>query len=524
MNEIQIIHDDGAEVVYTIVRNQVGQWYAGATPQAFNVANWATYAIALTEVSAIGAGESGMEQGTFPAAVEGFYWLDVYIRAGATAAQTDLRLSSQLVYWNYSTVVPAQAGILHADVWRWATEELPDNNAVPANVVQFEGSTDPVGPLSQIQTASADALAAYGAAKRADLRSETNVGISAVQIDGWFANNTTFTAVFRPGPVEYGTLCSTVRWETGNSDGLRLSYSTLTNLWTLEKAADQAQLLATAPYIIGPYTPTAGSVSLITVVPIARFGNQPIEGTPDEGSPNDLLQKAATPADVLAQAGAALTAYGPATPADVEDEAAAALADYGAAKTTDLSLLATTEALATGVGAIMDAVAEIPTDPAGLTVEQAAQVALIPAIKAKTDCLGSAVWEFSSPITSEGTIEIVRGDDYAGAAAIVVTVTNYVGPELAGGTAELLLTAATDYNAGVDVATPFAASLSIDGTTVTATITLTAEQTAQLSAAPPAGACNYVYQLVGVASAGNGSLRRTLALGAMTVRRGMVSA
>jgi len=49
--------------------------------------------------------------------VTGFYWLDIYIRAGATAAQSDLCVSSRLVYWNGISLAhardlpPAPAGV-----------------------------------------------------------------------------------------------------------------------------------------------------------------------------------------------------------------------------------------------------------------------------------------------------------------------------------------------------------------------------------------------------------------------------
>jgi hypothetical protein len=137
-------------------------------------------------------------------------------------------------------------------------------------------------------------------------------------------------------------------------------------------------------------------------------------------------------------------------------------------------------------------------------------------IQAKAAALGGTSYTFSAPVSSEGVIEIVRGDDYEGAAAIVVTVTNYTGPDLAGGTATLALITSDDYNAGRDGAQTFAGTLAINGSTVAATIALTEAQTEQLSADPPDKACNYVYQLVGITAAG---LRHTLALGSMTVRR-----
>ncbi len=107
-NEIQILHDDAAETVYAIVRNIAGQFYAGATPETYDSANWGDYDIPLSQVDVTSPPTSGnvAMQGTFPAVAAGFYWLDVYIRAGANPAQTDLLLASLLVYWNGSSLAP----------------------------------------------------------------------------------------------------------------------------------------------------------------------------------------------------------------------------------------------------------------------------------------------------------------------------------------------------------------------------------------------------------------------------------
>jgi hypothetical protein len=143
--------------------------------------------------------------------------------------------------------------------------------------------------------------------------------------------------------------------------------------------------------------------------------------------------------------------------------------------------------------------------------------AALAAVKAKTDTIGAANWTFSSPVNSTGEIEIVRNDDYSGTAALVATRTAYTGPSLAGGTAEFSLTPKTDYDAGTTgTATVFTGTLAQDGTTVTATIALTAAQTALLEANPPEDVYGYVYQLVGITA---GGLRHTLLLESLNVRR-----
>jgi hypothetical protein len=107
-NEIQIIHDDGAETLYAIVRDLVGNWYHGTNPEAFDDANWGDYDIALAEVHACAGGNVAV-QGTFPAVAAGFYWLDVYVQAGANPAQTDWRLASILYYWDGAALSPSDS-------------------------------------------------------------------------------------------------------------------------------------------------------------------------------------------------------------------------------------------------------------------------------------------------------------------------------------------------------------------------------------------------------------------------------
>jgi len=108
-NEIKYLHDDGAETVYAIIRDMAGLWYVATTGEAFTLANWATYDIAMTEVDAIGAGVSGALQGTFPAVAAGYYWVDFYIQAAGAPASTDAHLSSILFYWDETTLIPAEA-------------------------------------------------------------------------------------------------------------------------------------------------------------------------------------------------------------------------------------------------------------------------------------------------------------------------------------------------------------------------------------------------------------------------------
>jgi len=155
-NEIQLIHDDGAETVYAIVRDTAGNWYHGTNPEAFDDANWGDYDIALAEVHAAASGNVAV-QATFPAVAAGFYWLDVYVQAGANPAQTDFRVCSYLMYWNATALVPAGGA---ADV-----RQIDASEEAAANVASANASMNPVGNhyvwIGDSGTSSCATLACY---------------------------------------------------------------------------------------------------------------------------------------------------------------------------------------------------------------------------------------------------------------------------------------------------------------------------------------------------------------------------
>ena len=131
-NEIQIIHDDAAETIYAIIRNMAGQFLAGATPETFEAANWATYDIALAQVDSTSPPSSGNAafQGTFPAVAAGFYWLDIYIQAGGSPAQTDWLLRQTLYYWDGTNLRPAGSHLGEVD--STGTETITVQKAIEA--------------------------------------------------------------------------------------------------------------------------------------------------------------------------------------------------------------------------------------------------------------------------------------------------------------------------------------------------------------------------------------------------------
>ena len=148
-NEIQIIHDDGAETVYAIVRDMTGRWYVAAAAEAYTIANWATYDIAMAEVDAGGAGVNVALQGTFPAVAAGYYWIDFYVQAGGTPASTDVHLKSILYYWDATSLTPAGAHLGEVD--STGTETITLQKALEV-LLAWAGGKVSVDPATGVAT------------------------------------------------------------------------------------------------------------------------------------------------------------------------------------------------------------------------------------------------------------------------------------------------------------------------------------------------------------------------------------
>ena len=124
-----------------------------------------------------------------------------------------------------------------------------------------------------------------------------------------------------------------------------------------------------------------------------------------------------------------------------------------------------------------------------------------------------------SPVASDGTLEIVQGDDYAGDSALSISRT-WTGANLTGGTAVFSVMPYASYIAGTGSATLANVSCTFtggtSGSTVVTTIPLTAAQTAALTPSPAEDPLNYVYQIVFTTTGGK---KHTLFRGTMTVVR-----
>lgn len=103
--EIQLDYGESGKNLYALILNASGQIWNGSTFEAINAANWATYAIVLTEQST-----SGIYVANFPAVAAGAYGVSMRLRSGASPATGDQVAATvnSPVHWDGSAeILPA---------------------------------------------------------------------------------------------------------------------------------------------------------------------------------------------------------------------------------------------------------------------------------------------------------------------------------------------------------------------------------------------------------------------------------
>lgn len=100
--EIQAIHDTGKNL-YAVIRDAAGDVWDGDNLVPQYNANWATYAVALTENPSGGH----WYWANFPELPEGTYSVVIYDRAGETAALTDSPVAAGEVSWTGYELLPS---------------------------------------------------------------------------------------------------------------------------------------------------------------------------------------------------------------------------------------------------------------------------------------------------------------------------------------------------------------------------------------------------------------------------------
>lgn len=148
-SEISHRHSATGETLYATIRNVSRQmWSTAGTPnfETLTVANWANYAITMTETPA----SSYFFVGTFPAVsgnmISGWYWVDVFKRAGGAAAISDTLLASYFGYWDGT-----------AFKW-WADDAISANvTAVDGQPVELETTGTDTAGVTELLTRIPDA-------------------------------------------------------------------------------------------------------------------------------------------------------------------------------------------------------------------------------------------------------------------------------------------------------------------------------------------------------------------------------
>jgi hypothetical protein len=144
-------------------------------------------------------------------------------------------------------------------------------------------------------------------------------------------------------------------------------------------------------------------------------------------------------------------------------------------------------------------------------------------VLAKVNKIGTVTANYSSPVAAGGAFSIQGGDDYldADGRALEMVASDWPGPDLTDADGELRILNTDDYTGTDTVAADLvvAATITVDGTTVTVKADLTAAQTAALEPAPPEDRRNYQYQFVATTATPS---EVTIGTGRMTVKKGIV--
>ena len=105
-SELAWRHTATGETIYATIRTAARTYWYTVTPEleALTVAHWADYDIALTESPA----SSYFYVGDWPVALDtnGWFWIDIFKRAGGSPAIGDTLVGGMVVYWNGATANP----------------------------------------------------------------------------------------------------------------------------------------------------------------------------------------------------------------------------------------------------------------------------------------------------------------------------------------------------------------------------------------------------------------------------------
>jgi len=556
-NEIQLIHDDAAETIYAIVREtaSTGRWYDNTTDHAletFDSANWATYAITLAQVDVSSPPTTGNAayQGTFPALAAGFYWLDVYVRAGAAAAQTDVRTASYLFYWNATALVPAGGAADAQQVSGSATAAdhiesvflgTGHTDDVDISVRKFDVTNDagPAVTLSgttygmRIIASAGNGLSAQGSgvglvalgSAGAGARFAANAdGVDGLQLLGVASGSglrcfntagggdATGHGIYATGGATSG---DGIRATAANGNGMivvgaGVGYDLNADIHGTLDTAESSVAAALAAYPV----PLATDVQDSAAAALEAYNSTGVAKEDSVGAIATILAGISSLAHWLrglynkrAMDSTALTEIRDSTGTfDPTTDSNEAIAD----KTSGLTAQQTRDALK---------LAPSTGDPAAGSIDAELDTldTVVDAIKSKSDLIGSASITVISPVAQSGKVEIYSGNDYllSESRALPWVVTGAEVAFLDGATVTLRILRAPLFHRG-HTFEDLEADAEFEGDVVVADekATITVELLAADTSALDASSSGYVYQLVAETT---DKTTHTIAAGVFTV-------
>jgi hypothetical protein len=148
------------------------------------------------------------------------------------------------------------------------------------------------------------------------------------------------------------------------------------------------------------------------------------------------------------------------------------------------------------------------------------------AVQSKTDTIGSLEVTYSTlSVSDDDTFAVYGNCDYLAAdgTQIAVTVSDYAGPSMSGGSVAMRLIDRDSYlsDSTDSTALEYDGTISQSGTTLTIGVDMTATETGALAPNPPATTKNYRFQVIGTTSGGSVV---PLAEGWLTVKKGFTTA
>ena len=322
-----------------------------------------------------------------------------------------------------------------------------------------------------------------------------------------------------------GDLASVKGTVEDTNDDLTVLSVDVDNIWTLVQTGGPGDLAAVKTAVDALNNLSAAQVETAVGNALETY-DPPTKAEMDEvvGALNNL-----SAIQVNAEVDIALADFG--GPTNAQLEARTLLSAGYADKTTLDAVDAKTANLPTSPAAVSDIPTVVDVDDK-LTTEHGSgswtgggftgeDRTMLEAINAKTVLIGASTYSITSSMARDGLLTIAQGDDHDGDGKVILSITNYIGLSLDGGSAVLRFQTSVNYHSNSDtplLEVPSSAFTHV-GQTVTATFILTAEQTNQLEGAVNRVATHY-YHCVATSTGGK---KVTLGVGKVDVIRNIPS-